>query len=106
MDSLARAGQAITEPLVKPPRRRVDGFHAHAGLMQYTPSGIFFARAKVDRIVKRASLDTDVFTTAKDRLRAKINELKAAKPNAIAETFKDAPMSVHWHVRLIIHEEI
>jgi integrase len=65
-------------------------FLSHAGLMQYVPSGQFFARAKVDGIVKRASLDTDVFTTAKDRLRAKINELKAAKPNAVAETFKDA----------------
>ena len=65
-------------------------FHAHAGLMQYVPSGVFYARAKVDGIVKRATLDTDALTTAKDRLRAKIKELKAAKPNAIAETFKDA----------------
>jgi integrase len=65
-------------------------FHAHAGLMQYVPSGVFYARAKVDGIVKRASLDCDVLTTAKDRLRAKIKELKAAQPNAVAETFKDA----------------
>ena len=51
-------------------------FHVHAGLMQYIPSGVFFARAKVNGIVKRASLDTDVYTTAKDRLRAKVNELR------------------------------
>lgn len=65
-------------------------FHGHAGLMQYVPSGVFYARAKVDGIVKRASLDCDVLTTAKDRLRAKVKELKAAKPSGIAETFKDA----------------
>jgi integrase len=66
-------------------------FHAHAGLMQYVPSGMFFARAKVRGIVKRASLDTDVFTTAKDRLRAKLKELqKPAEPEMEVRTFKDA----------------
>jgi integrase len=60
-------------------------FHAHAGLMQYLPSGVFFARAKVNGIVKRASLETDVFTTAKDRLRAKLKELR--EPKAEADTF-------------------
>jgi integrase len=60
----------------------------HAGLMQYVPSGVFFARAKVNGVVKRASLDTDVFTTAKDRLRAKIRELR--KPPAEIGTFADA----------------
>ncbi|MGA3269084.1 MAG: site-specific integrase, partial [Verrucomicrobiota bacterium] len=67
----------------------IDGkwksFHAHAGLMQYIPSGVFFARAKVNGIVKRASLETDVFTTAKDRLRAKLKELQ--KPQAEPSTF-------------------
>ena len=43
-------------------------FHSHAGLMQYVPSGVFYARAKVGRTVKRASLETEVFTVAKDRL--------------------------------------
>ena len=60
-------------------------FHSHAGLMQYVPSGVFFARAKVGGVVKRASLDTDVFTTAKDRLRGKLNELR--KPPAEIGTF-------------------
>lgn len=60
-------------------------FHSHAGLMQYIPSGIYFARAKVNGVVKRASLDTDVFTTAKDRLRGKLNELR--KPKAEVGTF-------------------
>ena len=66
-------------------------FHTHAGLMQYVPSGVFFVRAKVAGIVKRASLETDVFTTAKDRLRAKLKELQAdAERVREAVTFKDA----------------
>ncbi len=60
-------------------------FLKHAGLMQYVPSGVFFARAKVGGIVKRASLETDVFTVAKDRLSAKIKELR--KPPAEIGTF-------------------
>jgi hypothetical protein len=63
-------------------------FHSHAGLMQYVPSGMFFARAKVNGIVKRASLDTDVFSTAKDRLRIKLNELR--DPPAELGTFAEA----------------
>jgi len=65
-------------------------FHNCAGLMQYVPNGIYYARAKVNGIVKRASLETDVFTTAKDLLRGKMKELKASKPADVAETFKDA----------------
>lgn len=62
------------------------------GLMQYVPSGMFFARAKVknDRgkdSVTRHSLDTDVFTTAKIKLPDKLKELR--KPKAITGTFGD-----------------
>jgi len=65
-------------------------FHSHAGLMQYVPSGVFYARAKVAGIVKRASLKTNVFTTAKDRLRPKLNKLRTpAEPNQV-EMFRDA----------------
>lgn len=62
-------------------------FHKHAGLMQYAPSGMFFARTKVNGTVKRASLETDVFSTAKDQLDAKIKELHtpAAKLGTFAE---------------------
>jgi integrase len=63
-------------------------FHQHAGLMQYVPSGVYFARSKVGKIVKRASLETDVFTTAKDRLDAKIKELHES-PAAVG-TFAEA----------------
>jgi hypothetical protein len=40
-------------------------FHLHAGLMQYLQSGVFFARAKVNGMVRRSSIETDVFSTAK-----------------------------------------
>jgi integrase len=63
-------------------------FHGQAGLMQYVPSGVFFARVKVDGIVKRASLDTGVFCVAKDRLRLKINELR--QPPAECGSFAEA----------------
>ena len=87
---------AAARPVKLPPNQKTsiskDGkwksFLNHAGLMQYVPSGIFFARAKVNGIVKRASLETDVFTTAKDRLRAKVNELKS--PPAPLGTFAEA----------------
>lgn len=32
--------------------------------MQYLPSEIYFARAKVNGVVKRATLDTQTFSTA------------------------------------------
>jgi integrase len=67
-------------------------FKKHAGLMQYIPSGIYFARCKVKNgrngIVKRASLETDVFSTAKDRLDAKVKELR--QPPAECGTFAEA----------------
>ena len=63
-------------------------FHNHPGLMQYVPSGIFFARVKVGGIVKRASLETGVFTTAKLRLPDKLKEIR--KPKAEVGTFGDA----------------
>ncbi len=59
--------------------------------MQYIPSGVYFARAKVKDggggIVKRASLETDVFTTAKLRLPDKIKEMR--KPKVAVGTFAD-----------------
>jgi integrase len=63
-------------------------FLGHAGLMQYVPSGVFFARAKVAGVVKRASLETDTFTVAKDRLSSKLKELH--KPPPEIGTFTEA----------------
>src|ERR1035438_4699672 len=66
-------------------------FGKHAGLMQYIPSGVYFARVKVKDggkgIVKRASLETDVITTAKLKLPDKIKELRT--PKAEVGTFGD-----------------
>ena len=50
-------------------------FGSVKGLMQYVPSGKHFARVKVNDIVKRASLETDVFTVVKDRPDIKRKEL-------------------------------
>ena len=67
-------------------------FKKHAGLMQYVPSGIYFARVKIKNgrngVVKRASLETDVFTTAKLKLPLKVKELR--KPKAECGTFAEA----------------
>ena len=64
------------------------------GLMQYIPSGQFFARAKVGRIVKRASLETDTFTTAKDRLPLKVAQLRhPPAPPVELGTFQNARLA-------------
>lgn len=65
--------------------------------MQYLPSGIFFARTKVDGVVKRASLETDVFTIAKDRLRPKMKALR--QPPAEAGTFADGRIKFEAETR-------
>ena len=60
--------------------------------MQYVPNGMYYARAKVPgkngkAVVTRVSLETDVFTTAKDRLRLKVTALR--KPKAEVGTFAE-----------------
>ena len=86
--AVAKTGDKLT-------RTSADGkwksFLSHAGLMQYLPSGVYFARAKVNGTVKRASLDTDVFTTAKDRLAGKVKELR--EPEAECGTFAEARLA-------------
>ena len=69
-------------------------FAKHAGLMQYIPSGIYFARVKLKStakgkqgIVTRASLETDVFSIAKERLGARKRELR--EPKAVCGTFAE-----------------
>ena len=54
-------------------------------LIQHTPTGTFYARLKVKGKTVRASLDTDIFTTARLRLPDKIKELR--KPKATVGTF-------------------
>jgi integrase len=76
-------------------------FEKHAGLMQYIPSGVYFARAKVKDggrgIVKRASLETDVITTAKLKLPDKIKELRT--PKAEVGTFGDGCLKYEAETR-------
>jgi integrase len=61
-------------------------FVKHAGLMQFIPSGTYYARCKVRGKSIRATLETDVFTTAKLRLPDKIKKLKS---KAAVGTFAD-----------------
>ena len=67
-------------------------FKKFAGLMQYVPSGIYFARVKVKHgrsgVVNRSSRDTDLFSIAKDRLPAKKRERR--QPAAECGTFAEA----------------
>lgn len=62
-------------------------FHKVPGLMQLVTAGTFYARVKVKGKVIRASLETDVFTTAKQRLPDKVKALR--KPKAEVGTFAD-----------------
>ena len=61
-------------------------FSKHAGLMQFIPSGTYYARSKVNGKSVRASLETDVFTTAKLKLADKRKKLKS---KAAVGTFAD-----------------
>jgi integrase len=56
-------------------------------LLQYVVAGTYYARCKVNGKPVRASLETDVFTTAKLRLPDKLKELR--KPKAHVGTFAD-----------------
>ena len=56
-------------------------------LLQYVVAGTYYARCKVDGKPVRASLETDVFTTAKLRLPDKLKELR--KPKAHIGSFAD-----------------
>ena len=56
-------------------------------LLQYVVAGTYYARCKVNGKPVRASLETDVFTTAKVRLPDKLKELR--KPKAQVGTFAD-----------------
>jgi integrase len=70
-------------------RLSADGLWASfpkvTGLLRYVPSGTYFGRCKVNGKVKRKSLETDVYTTAKLRLPDTLTELR--KPEFIAGTF-------------------
>jgi integrase len=56
-------------------------------LIQYVTAGTYYARCKVDGKPVRESLETDVFTVAKQRLPDKLEELR--KPKVVIGTFAD-----------------
>lgn len=56
-------------------------------LLQYVVAGTYYAKCKVNGKRVRASLETNVFTTAKLRLADKLKELR--KPKALIGTFAD-----------------
>lgn len=56
-------------------------------LVQHTPTGTYYARIKIRGKLFRASLGTDIFTTAKLRLPDKLKELMT--PKAELGSFKD-----------------
>lgn len=83
---------AAIEPKIKEQHVSPDGlwrsFPKVPRLMQYIPSGTYFARLKHKGKLFRASLETDVFTTAKLRLPDKVKEI--IKPKAAVGTFAEA----------------
>jgi len=66
-------------------------------LVQHTPTGTFYCRLKIKGKTIRASLDTDVFTTAKLRLPDKLKQLR--KPKAQAGTFGDGRLKYEAETR-------
>src|ERR1017187_2970223 len=60
------------------------------GLLQYTVTGTYFARAKVKGKLLRQSLETDVFTTAKTKLPDKLKKFRKRK--SAVGTFAEARM--------------
>jgi integrase len=95
----------VAKPNTKHTSTSPDGkwksFRAVPGLMQYVPSGIFFARVKVrdvgKGVVKRASLECDVFTAAKQKLPDMVKALR--KPKAEAGTFADGRLKYEAETR-------
>src|ERR1035441_10507178 len=69
-------------------------FHKHAGLMQFIPSGAYFARVKVNGKVIRCSLKTSVFSDAKLLLADKQREFETRRETkeapAQTKTFAEA----------------
>ena len=82
----AGAQSPLTNPLPRSTKRSTwwkRGEH----LVQHTPTGTFYCRLKLKGKTIRASLNTDVFTTARLRLPDKIKILR--KPKAETGTFGD-----------------
>lgn len=66
-------------------------------LIQHTPTQTYYCRAKVNGKTIRASLDTNVLTTARDRLPLKLAELR--KPKAQIGSFGDGCLKYEAETR-------
>jgi integrase len=66
-------------------------------LVQHTPTGTFYCRLKAKGKTIRASLETDVLTTARDRLPLKLAELR--KPKVEAGSFGDGRIKYEAETR-------
>ena len=66
-------------------------------LIQHTPTETFYCRVKVNGKTIRAFLETNVLTTARDRLPLKVTELR--KPKAEVGTFGDGRLKYEAETR-------
>ena len=92
----AGAQSPLTKPLPRSTKKSTwwkRGEH----LVQHTPTGTFYCRLKVKGKTIRASLDTDVFTTARLRLPDKVKILR--KPKAETGTFGDGRLKYEAETR-------
>ena len=80
------AGAKPIQKAKRDPHLSKDGqwrsFPKVPNLLQYVIAGTYYARCKVDGMPVRASLETDVFTVAKQWLPDKLEELR--KPKVVA----------------------
>ena len=85
------AGAKSVPEVNRNPHLSIDGrwrsFPKVPNLLQYVIAGTYYARCKVNGKPVRASLETDVFSIAKQRLPDKLKELR--KPRAEIGTFAD-----------------
>src|SRR5438445_8889290 len=95
------AGERRLRKAKRDPHLSKDGkwrsFPKVPNLLQYVIAGTYYARCKVNGKPVRASLETDVFSTAKLRLADKLKELR--KPKAEVGTFADGRIKYEAETR-------
>ena len=97
----ALAGTKSIPATKRDPHVSTDGkwrsFPKVPNLLQYVIAGAYYARCKLDGKPVRASLETDVFSVAKQRLPDKLKELR--KPKAFIGTFADGRVQFEEQTR-------
>lgn len=91
----------VTTDAKRDPHLSTDGkwrsFPKVPNLLQYVIAGTYYARCKVNGKPVRASLDTDLFSKAKQRLPDELKELR--KPKVEVGTFADGKMQFEEQTR-------